>query len=53
MELIVRGEKIETVSATVGYKSKKNFYHQFKRIVGVTPTAYKAGVLRLGASVKE
>jgi AraC-like DNA-binding protein len=53
LELILRGdEKVEAVSAMVGYKSKKNFYHQFKRIVGVTPTAYKAGMLKLGTRGK-
>ena len=50
LEQIRRGEKIEAVSLMVGYKSKKNFYHQFKKIVGVTPIAYRAGILKLGAT---
>lgn len=50
LALILRGEKIEAVSQMVGYKSKKNFYHQFKKIIGVTPIAYRTGILRLGAS---
>jgi AraC-like DNA-binding protein len=41
MELIRAGEKIEAVSLLVGYKSRKNFYRQFKAVVGMTPVAYK------------
>lgn len=47
LTLIGHGEKIEAVSLMVGYKSKTNFYRHFKDIVGLTPTAYKAGLLRL------
>jgi len=47
LELIRRGEKIEAVSLLVGYRSKKNFYHHFKRHIGVTPLAYKAALVRL------
>jgi AraC-like DNA-binding protein len=46
LELIRDGEKIEAVSLLVGYRSKKNFYHHFKRHVGVTPLAYKAALSR-------
>ena len=47
LALILRGEKIEAVSWMVGYKSKKNFYYQFKKIVGVTPHTYRTRILRL------
>lgn len=36
--LIERGEKIEAVAISVGYRSKKNFYRQFKAWFGVNPT---------------
>jgi AraC-like DNA-binding protein len=36
-DLIRQGEKIEAVALLVGYRSKKNFYRQFKTISGVTP----------------
>ena len=39
--LIREGVKIEAVSLTVGYRSKKNFYQQFKRRYGVTPIPYR------------
>jgi AraC-like DNA-binding protein len=39
--LICSGVKIEAVSLTVGYRSKKNFYRQFKRRFAVTPEAYR------------
>src|SRR5688500_7746033 len=35
--LISEGVKIEAVSLSVGYRSKKNFYQQFKRRHGMTP----------------
>jgi two-component system response regulator YesN len=40
-ELIERGFKIEAVSLDVGYRSKKNFYHQFKQRFGMTPRQYR------------
>jgi AraC-like DNA-binding protein len=39
--LIRAGEKIEAVSLTVGYRSKKNFYRNFHALIGVTPIAYR------------
>jgi AraC-like DNA-binding protein len=48
IELIRRGEKIEAVSLLVGYRSKKNFYHHFKKHVGGTPLAYKTELARRG-----
>ena len=45
--LIRAGEKIEVVSLLVGYRSKKNFYRQFKDQYGVTPVAYRTSVLGL------
>ena len=35
------GVKIEAVSLDLGYRSKKNFYRQFKRHFGMTPDAYR------------
>jgi len=40
-EMIKAGIKIEAVSLTVGYRSKKNFYRQFKRYFGTTPAGYR------------
>ena len=39
--LIRDGVKVEAVSMLVGYRSKKNFYRQFKRRFGTTPLAYR------------
>jgi transcriptional regulator GlxA family with amidase domain len=39
--LIRTGEKIDAVTLLVGYRSKKNFYHQFRRRFGVTPGQYR------------
>jgi two-component system, response regulator YesN len=41
-ELIRGGVKIEAVALLVGYRSKKNFYRQFKRRFATTPLAYGA-----------
>jgi AraC-like DNA-binding protein len=40
--LLRRSEKVEVVMLVVGYRSKKNFYRQFKAAFGVTPGLYKA-----------
>jgi AraC-like DNA-binding protein len=40
-ELLRRGERVEAVALLVGYKSKTNFYRQFKRHFGVTPAALR------------
>jgi two-component system response regulator YesN len=40
-DLIARGDKIEAVSLCVGYRSKRNFYRQFKRCFGMTPQQYR------------
>jgi two-component system response regulator YesN len=39
--LIRDGVKVEAVSMLVGYRSKKNFYRQFKRRFGTTPVGYR------------
>src|SRR5262245_54978483 len=44
--LLRRSEKVEAVMLLVGYRSKKNFYHQFATTYGVTPGVYKAGHTR-------
>ena len=46
--LIREGVKIEAVATVVGYRSKKNFYRQFRRHFATTPSAY--GKLRQGVS---
>jgi len=38
--LIREGMKIEAVAMTVGYRSKKNFYQQFRRQFATTPLVY-------------
>jgi two-component system response regulator YesN len=38
--LIREGVKIEAVSLIVGYRSKKNFYRQFRRRYATTPLEY-------------
>ena len=38
--LIREGVKIEAVALAVGYRSKKNFYRQFKRQFALTPSQY-------------
>jgi two-component system response regulator YesN len=40
-QLVREGLKIEAVALTVGYRSKKNFYRQFKRHFGTTPERYR------------
>jgi YesN/AraC family two-component response regulator len=40
-ELILTGVKIEAVAMIVGYRSKKNFYRQFKRHFATTPEGYR------------
>lgn len=40
-ELILTGVKIEAVALIVGYRSKKNFYRQFKRRFATTPEGYR------------
>jgi len=46
--LIRDGVKVEAVSLLVGYRSKKNFYRQFKRRFGTTPFEHRNGA-RTGA----
>lgn len=38
---IERGVKIEAVALLVGYRSRKNFYRQFKSWFGMTPASYR------------
>jgi YesN/AraC family two-component response regulator len=40
-ELIRDGVKIDAVSLIVGYRSKKNFYRQFRKYFATTPEAYR------------
>lgn len=39
--LIEAGEKAEVVALSVGYRSRTNFYRQFKKHFGVTPAAFR------------
>jgi two-component system response regulator YesN len=41
IELIQAGVKIEAIALIVGYRSKKNFYRQFKRRFATTPEAFR------------
>jgi AraC-like DNA-binding protein len=36
------GEKVEAVALEVGYRSKKNFFRQFRRRFGTTPAKYRS-----------
>lgn len=40
-DLIRQGEKVEAVSLLVGYRSKKNFYRQFKALKGMNPGEFR------------
>ena len=41
-ELIRAGEKIDATMLVVGYRSKRTFYDDFRRRIGVTPGTYRA-----------
>jgi AraC-like DNA-binding protein len=42
LEVLADGAgKIEPLALEVGYRSKKNFYHAFKQLTGLTPLAFK------------
>src|SRR6266850_5341418 len=43
--LIRQREKIEAVALDVGYRSKKNFYRQFREHFGTTPATYRERAL--------
>ena len=47
-ELIQSGVKIEAVALIVGYRSKKNFYRQFRRHFQTTPKAYRRSLEMAG-----
>ena len=51
VESIRQGVKVEAVALEVGYRSKKNFYRQFRRQFGMTPGMYRrvGSVSRLGS----
>jgi AraC-like DNA-binding protein len=38
---IVRIEKIDAVAMQIGYRSKKDFYHAFVAVAGLTPAAFR------------
>jgi AraC-like DNA-binding protein len=40
--LVMSGERIESVSLLVGYRSKKNFYRAFKALMRMSPLEYRA-----------
>lgn len=42
-ELLLQGDKVDAVMLLVGYRSKKNFYRQFKSHTGTTPAIYRYG----------
>ena len=47
--LIKDGMKIDAVALTVGYRSKKNFYRQFRRRFATTPFEYRQRFARADA----
>lgn len=44
-ERLRRGDKVESVGASVGWRGRSNFFHAFKRLMGVTPAKYQAASL--------
>ena len=40
-DLIRSGDKIESISLRVGYRSKTTFYRHFRKHFGMTPIAYR------------
>jgi two-component system response regulator YesN len=42
--MLREGEKIEAVILLVGYRNKRNFYVQFRRVFGLRPGEYRARV---------
>jgi hypothetical protein len=38
----VRREKVEAVAVALGYRSRKNFARAFKKVTGVTATAFRS-----------
>ena len=47
-KLVRAGVKIEAVALSVGYRSKKNFYRQFRRRFGTTPDRYRQRFAKVG-----
>jgi AraC-like DNA-binding protein len=47
------GVKIEAVSLDLGYRSKKNFYSQFKRQFGMTPDVYRRAVDEMSQEIAQ
>jgi AraC-like DNA-binding protein len=37
----IRSGKISTIALQVGYRSKKNFYHAFRQVTGLTPGEFR------------
>jgi len=44
--------KVDAVSALVGYRSKKNFYAEFRRVTGVTPAQFRSRCGRNGSGAE-
>lgn len=47
-KLVREGVKIEAIALSVGYRSKKNFYRQFRRRFGTTPDRYRQRSANVG-----
>jgi methylphosphotriester-DNA--protein-cysteine methyltransferase len=43
MQMLESGssQKVEGIARDVGYLSKKNFYHAFRRVAGMTPKEFQ------------
>jgi two-component system response regulator YesN len=39
LEMLGTGLKVQAVSQSVGYRSDRNFYNEFRRVTGLTPAA--------------
>jgi two-component system response regulator YesN len=50
--LIREGVKIEAVALSVGYRSKKNFYQQFRKHFGTTPVVFRSDDRVAGAGAE-
>jgi AraC-like DNA-binding protein len=40
-QIAANQSNIESVARDVGYRSKKNFYRSFRKLVGFTPTEFR------------
>ncbi|PYR75687.1 MAG: hypothetical protein DMF86_14585 [Acidobacteria bacterium] len=46
LDLIAQGMKIEAAALSVGFRSKKDFYHAVQQLVGCTPAQFRSRRIR-------